>query len=127
VIIALATMTGLGPAAQWRLVGDGLSGALLEQGKALGQVPGAIALAREILSVKGTKLWAKQGDFVEIVLPGPDVTGPARARDWFRLRGGCCRFYTTEGGDYCSTCVLRDRDDQISRLRTYLGETLAAE
>ena len=122
VIAALLRSTGLAQAAQWRLVGDGLSGALLQQGKALGQLPQAIALGRAILGDKATKLHSRQTDFVEIILPGETPTAPPRARDWFRLRGGCCRYYTSDAADYCSTCVLRNRDDQIGRLVAYVAE-----
>lgn len=124
-IAALVRCTGLGQAAQWRLVGDGLSGALLEQGKSLGQVPQALTLGRTILGDKTTKLHARQAAYVEIILPGETEAAPPRARDWFRLRGGCCRYYTSDDGEYCATCVLRDRDDQIARLVAQVAEASA--
>lgn len=122
VIAALTRLTGLGATAQWRLVGDGLAAALLHRGKALGCLDAALTLGRAILSERPSKLRSRQTDFIEIRLPHrPDVS------DWFRLRGGCCRYYTAAGesGDYCTTCVLRDRDDQIARLAAWLDESTA--
>jgi hypothetical protein len=108
------------------LAGDGLSGALLEQGKSLGQVPQAMALGRAILGDKTTKLHSRQTEYVEIILPDETATAPPRARDWFRLRGGCCRYFTSDDGDYCTTCVMRDRNDQVARLKDYLAASHAA-
>ncbi len=121
VIAAMARLTGLGAAAQWRLVGDGLTGALVQRGQAMGQIEQALALGRAITADRGTRLHARQTEFVEVRHPKrPEIA------EWFRLRGGCCRYYTAEGGEYCTTCVHRDRDDQIARLTDYLAETHAA-
>lgn len=121
-IATLARLTGLGAAAQWRLVGDGLTGALIHRGQAMGQIETALALGRAITSNRSTRLYARQTEFVE-------VRHPRRLgiSEWFRLRGGCCRYYTSAGGEYCTTCVHRDRDDQIARLATYLEEIHAVE
>jgi len=121
-IAALTRLTGLGATAQWRLVGDGLAAALVHRGKALGCLDAALDLGRSILSERPSKLRSRQTEFIEIRLPHrPDVS------DWFRLRGGCCRYYTAAGesGEYCATCVLRDRDDQIARLADWLDESRA--
>jgi len=118
-IAALSRMSGLGPAAQWRLVADGLTAALLGRGKELGKAERAVALGSAILRDRRTKLGSRQGEFVLVDLP-PDHA------EWFRLRSGCCRYYTSEGGDYCTTCVHRNRDDQIHRLRAYLARRAAA-
>lgn len=115
VILASARLTGLGPAAQWRLVADGLSMALLDQGKRMGAVECALAVGRTALSNRRTPIWTKQGEYAEVQAP-PDLS------EWFRLRSGCCRYHTSQGGDYCTTCVHRDRNDQIARLKGYLQE-----
>lgn len=112
---ALVPLTGLGAPAQWRLVADGLSGAILQQGRAMDRMADALTLGRAIMSDRATRLWAKQAAYVEL-RAAPDLS------DWFRLRAGCCRYYTAAGesGAYCATCVHRDRDDQIDRLRAQL-------
>jgi len=122
IVATLARETRLGQAAQWRLVGDGLAAALLDRGRALGRMEEAIALGRAVLADRTLRLRSAQTEFVEIALshrPG--------VRDWFRLRGGCCRFYTATGesGEYCTTCVLRDREDQIARLTDWLDRSTA--
>lgn len=123
---AITRRSGLGPPAQWRLVGDGLANALLDQGRALGCRERAIALGRAAVADRGTRLYSRQTEFVHVTFPAGSAPDCARASDWFVLRGGCCRYYTSAGGEYCSTCVLRDRDSQIARLQDYLGTTLAA-
>lgn len=119
-VAALAQYTQLGQAAQWRLVSDGLTAALLQQGRLQGRMTDAILLGRSVTASRATPLHSKKLELVEVVCPDdPRIT------DWFRLRGGCCRYYTATGesGDYCTTCVHRDRADQLSRLQDYLGRT----
>lgn len=123
---AIARRTGLGPPAQWRLVGDGITNALLDQGRALGCRDRAIAIGRAVVADRGTRLHSRQTEFVQITFPAGAPPDSARACDWFVLRGGCCRYYTSTGGEYCTTCVLRDRESQIAQLQDYLGSTLAA-
>lgn len=121
-VAALSAQTGLGAPAQWRLVADGATAALLQAGRTGGALPEAITLCRAIAGDRASPLHNRQIELIEVSCPGrPEVT------DWFRLRGGCCRFYTATGesGEYCSTCVHRDRDDQIARLSDYLRQTLA--
>jgi hypothetical protein len=116
-VTSLARLSRLGAAAQWRLVADGLAGALIHHGRAQGRMAEAVLLGRAIAADGGTSLRSRKLAFVEIACPGqPDVT------DWYRLRGGCCRYYTASGesGEYCTTCVHRDRADQIARLSDYL-------
>jgi hypothetical protein len=52
------------------------------------------------------------------------------ASDWFLVRGGCCRYFTTAGAtrdDYCTSCVMRQRDDQIARYTDYLASLQTLE
>lgn len=124
IVSALARRTKLGQAAQWRLVGDGLSAALVEMGRRTNRLDEALSVGRAILGDRTTRLRSPQTEFVHIRLAHrPDVS------DWFRIRGGCCRYYTASGesGEYCTTCVLRDRDDQIARLTAWLDESTAPD
>lgn len=117
-IAALTRLTGLGAVAQWRLVSDGVAGALIQSGKAMGCVEKAVDLARAVLGDTGTRLQSRNIEVVQVRHPHrPGIS------DWFRLRGGCCRYYTASGetGEYCTTCVHRDRDDQIARLAAFLA------
>lgn len=108
---ALNAQSGLSKGALWRLVADGISGGFLADGKAAGSQDRSMVEAAEVLV--GHPLQNRQWSFVE-------VTAPACSPQWFRLRGGCCRLYLTDGGDYCTTCVLRNREDQVERLKRYM-------
>lgn len=106
--------------ALWRLAGDSLSAGFLNAGKELGCPERAMAVALSMLREKDTPLYAKQTGFVEIRIPErPEIS------EWFRARGGCCRYYTAEGGEYCTTCVLRDAESRDHRLLDYLRRTHA--
>lgn len=105
---ALHDRTGLSRHALWRLVTDGVSGGFLAYGKQAGCVDLAMRSAHELLGEH--PLHNRQWSFAEIRVPG-------RPAEWFRLRGGCCRLYMTEEGDYCTSCVLRRREDQVERLQ----------
>lgn len=120
--IVAATMlaSGLSAGALWRLVADNIASGFLWAGKPLGQVERAMAIASAIM-VEGRIHNSKTG-FLEV------RTGSAR--DWYLVRGGCCRYYTTDGvgrEDYCTSCVMRDRDDQVARYTRYLASQNAAE
>lgn len=114
---ALRHRSGLSEAALWRLVSDSLASAFLEHGTTLTSAQNAIADARLILRNKATKLSNKQTDFEWVALPEAPETG-----DWMRVRGGCCRYYTTprDDADYCTTCVLRDAESRRARYQDYL-------
>lgn len=118
IIAALMVTSGLSAGAQWRLVADNVASAFLYGGKALGMAERGMELSREIIA-EG-RLHNGKTDFVKI------YAGPVH--DWFLVRGGCCRYYTTKGaeGDYCTSCVLRKRDDQIARYTEYLASIQAA-
>lgn len=113
IIAALMVTSGLSAGAQWRLVADNVASAFLYGGKALGLASRGMDLAREIIA-EGRLNNGKTG-YVEV------STG--NARDHFLVRGGCCRYYTTTGAEaeYCTSCVLRKRDDQIARYTDYLA------
>ena len=119
IIAATMVTSGLSSGAQWRLVADNVASAFLYGGKALGLAGRGMELAASILAA-GRLNNGKTG-FVEIRVDD--------ACDWFLVRGGCCRYYTTRGaqGDYCTSCVLRTRDDQIARYTDYLASLQTLE
>lgn len=111
----MAAKWGLGVAALWRLVGDAFSAMLLLFGKCSDRVSEATDIARAVLHHKGTPLYSKETKFITITLPDkPEIF------EVFRVRGGCCRNYTMPGGDYCTTCVLRDNESRQERLIAHL-------
>lgn len=113
IIAALMVTSGLSAGAQWRLVADNVANAFLWAGKGIGLADRGMALARQIIA-EGRLNNGKTG-YVEV--------RAGTACDSFLVRGGCCRYYTTKGadGDYCTSCVLRKRDDQIARYTEYLA------
>ncbi|MCK0096688.1 hypothetical protein MWU60_13990 [Yoonia sp. F2084L] len=119
-IETLRRVSGLSRSALWRLVSDSLAYAFLEQGRAMGQAEPAIDHGRTVLRDRGSKLFNKQTDFEWIDLPESPNIG-----DWMRIRGGCCRYYTSPRKDaaYCTTCVLRPADSRRERYRDYLRRT----
>ncbi|MEM1048685.1 MAG: (2Fe-2S)-binding protein [Pseudomonadota bacterium] len=104
--------TGLSRGALWRVAGDALAARFLAFGRAFDRLEDALSAAESILRRKGSRLYARQTDFIRVSLPeNPDTF------DWYRLRGGCCRYYAIPNGVYCPTCVLLPRNKQIERLQ----------
>ncbi|KRA55930.1 (2Fe-2S)-binding protein [Devosia sp. Root635] len=125
-IETLSGLTRLGRSAMWRLVADALAAGWLLVGKRIGLPEHAMRVANAIIGAPGSPLANKQTGFVEIVLR--DETDPERVLgcEWFRARGGCCRYYTTgeSAGEYCTTCVLRPPESRDQRLRDHLKARL---
>lgn len=121
----LNRLTTLPPHAMWRLVGDSASAVFLETGRTLGCEEQAKADALAVLKQAGSPLCNRQMHYFDIVVRAPDDPGRILARRSFRSRGGCCRYYTSEEGRLCTTCVLLDpgeRDRNLeARLRAGLG------
>ncbi len=120
--IVASTMlaSGLSSGALWRLVADNVANGFLWAGKPLGQVERAMEIANAILA-EGRLNNGKTG-FVQV--------NAGAASDWYLVRGGCCRYYTTKGQtreDYCTSCVMRQREDQVARYTQYLGSLQTLE
>jgi len=118
----LHARTQLSRNAFWRLVADALAGWFIEAGRRLGCLDAAKALAMAVLKRPGSPLNNRQLHYFDLSVC--DRAGKPFSYT-FRGRGGCCRFYTVAGGEYCSTCVLKDqqqRDDDLRQaMRRHLG------
>lgn len=118
VIAGVATASTLGPGALWRLVTDGIAAAYLNLGTEAGEMRRAVDRAEGILKTRGTRLFAKQLNFLELTLPAAENPLCADITRTFRERAGCCRYYTTprSAGSYCGTCIHRkDRPERFRR------------
>lgn len=117
-VAALAGATRLSSGSLWRLVTDAVASTLLEAGRAAGQSEAGMALAHEALAAADRPLRNPQCGFFE--LRAADRAGRP-CREWHLRRGGCCRFYTVEGGETCTSCVLRDQASREARLRDWVA------
>lgn len=118
VVTGVAQACTLGPGALWRLVTDGIAAAYLNLGTEAHETRRAVARAEAILKWRGTRLFAKQLNFLELTLPAAENPLGHDITQIFRERSGCCRYYTTprSGGGYCGTCIhRRDRPDRFRR------------
>ncbi len=121
-IEVLCARTKLPRTALWRLVADAIAARFLEAGRQFHRIEEAKASAMAILKQPGSPLNNPQLHYVELSVVDRD--GRTISYD-FRSRGGCCRYYTVEGGKLCSTCVLKhpkERDAELRQLmRRHLG------
>ncbi len=117
---ALHRKSGLSCNALWRLVTDSFSQLFLDAGRRFGRVEGAKADALLVLKSSGSPLANRQMHYFDIELRSDDQPERLLASVAFRARGGCCRYYTVEGGHLCATCVLQDPAERDEKLRQYL-------
>ncbi|WP_312363058.1 (2Fe-2S)-binding protein [Ensifer sp.] len=118
VIASLKRRTGLSSGAQWRLAADSLAGAFLEVGRTLGDEANAISKALAIVKRQGTPLYSDKLTYEAIAI-GEGQGQPPLSRI-YRLRGGCCLYYRTEGGSFCDSCVLLSPGERRERLQAHL-------
>lgn len=113
--------TKLSRHAQWMLVADACAALFLHIGQALGDE--AHAKAEGIAFVKAPGSPMSGGKTSYISLQFLDYC------ESFRVRGGCCRYYTVSetDKDYCPTCVLRKPEDRNQRLLDYMATKYAEE
>lgn len=116
VISVLKRRTGLSSGAQWRLAADSLAGGFLEIGRAFGDEKAAMSKALAIVKRKGTPLYSDQLRYETIEADD----GQLPLSRVYRLRGGCCLYYRTDGGSFCDSCVLLAPDERRERLRAHL-------
>lgn len=113
-VSVLSRTTGLSRNALWRLVADAIAGRFLEVGRRLSCLGDAKAAATAILKQVGSPLHNRQLHYFDLTLRDEEKR---ELVSWtFRARGGCCRYYTVEGGELCETCVLKapaDRDAEL--------------
>ncbi|HEV7326705.1 MAG TPA: (2Fe-2S)-binding protein [Bosea sp. (in: a-proteobacteria)] len=120
-IEVLWVRTKLARTALWRLVADAVAARFLEVGRQLGYLEEAKASAMAILKQPGSPLNNRQLHYFELSVLDRDQ----RAISYdFRSRGGCCRYYTVDGGKLCSTCVLKHPKERDAELRQAIGRHL---
>lgn len=118
VIATLKRRTGLSSAAQWLLAADSLAGSFLEIGRALDDEGAAIAKALAIVKRKDTPLYSDKVRYETIEAGKGD--GHLPLSRVYRLRGGCCLYYRTDGGSFCDSCVLLAPAERCARLQAHL-------
>lgn len=116
--------TALSRQAMWRLVADSVAVAFLTAGKHRKIEERARADAMAVLKQPGSPLNNRQLQFFDIVVR--DDAEPTRvlARQSYRARGGCCRWYTARPGELCSTCVLKKPVERDAALEARLRRRL---
>lgn len=117
IVVMLKRRTGLSSGAQWRLAADSLAGGFLEIGRVLGDEETAMARALAIVKRAGTSLFSDKLRYEDIVI---EIGGNHALSRTYRLRGGCCLYYRTEGGIFCDSCVMLAPDDRRARLQAHL-------
>lgn len=124
-IVGLRRKTSLSDSAMWRLVGDSLAARFLDAGQYFGRLEEAKADALAVLKKPGSPLDNRQLHYFDVTVRDDADPDNVLASRTFRSRGGCCRFYTVEGGHLCSTCVLQkpaERNQLVEAgMRRHLG------
>lgn len=119
VIACLKQRCGLSLRAQWRLAADSVAGAFLEFGRRREMEAEAIAQALAIVKRAGSPLHSEALRYERIEVAAAHGKDLSRT---YRMRGGCCLYYRTDGGSYCDSCVLLEPDARRERLRAHLLE-----
>lgn len=118
-VVRLKAETRLAPAAQWRCAADSFASAFLYTGRYLGAETRMRDEAAAIINHPCLAMANPQTGYRDVSIQCADGRAVTQA---FLKRGGCCRYYTADGGEYCTTCVLRPEDEQVARLEKYMHE-----
>lgn len=127
VVGGVAKAVRLSPAALWRLVTDGVSASYLNVGKELNRANDAMQRSQALIQAAGKPLQNKQWAFRHYEVDASDRPDRQPLGEWFRVRGGCCRYYTFDNNDYCTTCVHLDEPERRARFQRYLCEQAKPE
>jgi hypothetical protein len=119
VVARLKAETRLAPAALWRCAADSFASAFLYIGRSLGAETRMRDEALSVINHPCLQMANPQTGYRDISIQCADGRDVTQA---FLKRGGCCRYYTADGAEYCTTCVLRRETDQIARLEKYMHE-----
>jgi hypothetical protein len=99
-IEAIYSRTYLGKRAQWNLVADSCAALFQHAGAALGDEAPGLEEGLAFVKVAGSPLCNPQTGYFTLEYQDRCET--------FRARSGCCLYYRAEeGGEKCTTCVLR--------------------
>jgi hypothetical protein len=119
IVARLRDETRLAPAAQWRCTADSFASAFLYTGRALGAEARMREEALSVINHPCLQMANPQTGYRDVSIHCADGRDVTQA---FLKRGGCCRYYTADTAEYCTTCVLRRESDQIARLEKYMHE-----
>jgi hypothetical protein len=113
--------TRLSRGAQWCLAADSCAALFLHVGQALGDAARGQGEGLKFVKAPGSPMNNDKTSYITLQHLDHCET--------FRLRGGCCRYYTVSesGEDYCTTCVLRKPEDRNQRLLDYMAKKYVQE
>ena len=117
VIERLSQAVGCNPRGLWLYVTDRIAGTLSwlmqEQDKQIGLRRIEPEFNR-LLRVAGSPLVSKKVGFFELTYKEQTHV--------YLDRATCCYWYKTDGGDYCTTCPHRTKEDRNAQLLKYMAE-----
>jgi hypothetical protein len=121
IINRVSAETRLSRHALWLLVADSCAALFLHLGKMLASHDEAMNDGLAFVRASASPMNNPKTDYVTL-----DYHGHC---DTFRVRGGCCRYYTVSeaANDYCSTCVLRKPEERDERLRQYIAKKITLQ
>lgn len=120
IITQLKLHSKLSSNALWSLVTDAIAVVYLNVGRELGVEPVARERIKTILAFAEKPLNNKRWHFKEYSVPAEQSPTGHPLKQWFRVRGGCCRYYTLENGAYCTTCIHVQESEREQRLKDFL-------